>query len=303
MSRVGGSLDKIGKQLAEKFPKATRISIFSRPLNTAPLEEIWCNGETGQLLGMDGERVLGTVDKWKKTVLIEDVKGDKLLKGITRHYFQSCLAVPVLDDAKHVKGVLYLVSDEPNAFNIQGRFAGESIAAQAAPVLEQLNQTGGGEDPKKSPFEMLLTPQALIVALALIVLVGFGLFVSPQKDAEQPGVAGLKANARETAKDLLQHLRVGEFSQAWELFEPNLQRSWSRENFQSSLQAWTANEDHQIVLLNRDLGGVKLEDDKAIAVFFPTSLKGDDGNRWVWTFRLVEDRWRVVSLTGPVAVK
>ena len=83
VSSAQKELDKLGAQLAELFPNASRISVFSRPLNTAPLKEVWCSGSSGQILGMDGERVLGTVEKWKRTVLIEDARTNQLLRGVT----------------------------------------------------------------------------------------------------------------------------------------------------------------------------------------------------------------------------
>jgi hypothetical protein len=300
-------LENLGNQLLETFSHATRISVYSRPLNTSPLEEYWCKGQLGQILGMDGERVVGTLEKWKRTILIEDAEADKLLQGIERRQFRSCLAVPILDETRHVKGLFYLTASEPNVFNTHGRFACEKLAKKAAPILAQMHQSGDdGELPTSGPFDFLFSHKLLLAVVALVILGGFAIFSSPTEQVTEP--AGNSQSSRvgpkEVSKDFLQHLRVGEFNQAWALLTPDLQKSWSREQFQSSLQAWADSEAHQLVLLNRNIAGVKIEDDGlATVVLFGTSMDGDDGAQWDWELVEVDERWRLRSMTGPVTIR
>ena len=299
-------LNTLGKKLIETFPRATRISIFTRAMDNSPLQEVWCNGEMGQIAGMDGERVLGTIEKWKQTVLVEDVNSNKLLKSIERHHFQSCLAVPVLDATRILRGVIYLTSTESKAFNTHGRFACEKVAKQAIPVLEKLHGSvaAEGEDEKR-PFDFLLTPQVLVTALALLLLVGIGFFAAPTGEVEDSQALSqtVRASAKETAKDYLQRLRVGEFSQAWELLEPDLQKSWSREQFTNRMNEWTATEGKQLILLNREVAGVKVEGEQATAILFGTATEGDDGKQWDWELKLMDGRWRLSSVSGPVLIR
>jgi hypothetical protein len=300
-------LENLGKQLLEKFSNAARVGIYSRALNTAPLSEIWCNGELGQLLGMDGERVLGNVEKWKRTILVEDARTDKLLREVERPQFKSCLAVPVFDESRDLKGVIYLTSPEAKAFNTHGRFACENLAKEAAPILEQHHKRGVGDDVehKKGPFDYLLSRQALIAVVVLVVLGGFALFSTPAEviDPTAGNRHSAKIDSKGVAKTFLQHLRVGEFNQGWELLSPDLQRSWSREQFTSSLQAWTESEERQVVLLNRNVAGVKIEEDVVTAVLYGTTFEGDDGKQWDWELEEVDGRWRLVRLSGPVLMR
>lgn len=291
----------------EMFSTADRVSIYSRPLNTSPLEEVWCNGELGQIPGLDGERVQGTLEKWKRTILIEDARTDKLLKGVDKRRFLSCLAVPVLDESRDLKGLIYLTSPDPKGFNTHGRFACEKMAKEVAPVLHRLHKSGGDieQDDRRAPFDFLYSRRFLLGVGVLVLFGGFAILSRPTESVSEPtgDSKSPRVGPREVSKTFLQHLRVGEFNQAWELLTPDLQKSWSRAQFQDSLQNWAASEAHQLVLLNREVAGVKVEQGVARAVLFGTTVEGDDGVQWEWELVEVDRRWRLSRVGGPVAIR
>jgi len=296
---VATELELIGKQLLQTFPKATRASIFTRATNTSPLQETWHNARSSQELGMDGDRILGTVEKWKRTVLVEDARSHKLLQNIQKHHFHSCLAVPILDNSRFLKGLIYLTSQSPGTFNTHGRFACEKIAQQSVTILlNQDEKLVDGESPNLPSPSSIFSPRVLVASLTLILVVGLFLALVKGGENQTPGLSSRTA-PREAAKDFLQHLRVGEFHQAWEMLEPSFQQKWPRELFQENLKAWTDQEGHQMILLTRDLNGIEILDDgHATATLLPTSLEHDDGRKWSWELREGERSWLVADISG-----
>lgn len=306
VSSAQKELDKLGAQLAELFPNASRISVFSRPLNTAPLKEVWCSGSSGQILGMDGERVLGTVEKWKRTVLIEDARTNQLVRGVTSRRFDSCLAVPILDDTRHVKGLIYLTASNAGAFNSHGRFACENLAKGTRETLERLGQPDESTSEIVAPgvegFAYL--PQLLLAGCAIAVLSAVTYFIAPTEVADPTvRVGSVRLGPRDVARGFLQHLRVGEFGSAWEDFEPSLQSRWSRENFVTACQVWSSEEAHQFLLLNRDVGLITTESGRTQVSLPATSLKEDDGTHWTWVLVEGSSGWKIVDIEGgPVTL-
>lgn len=294
-------LEKLGLKLTETFPQATKVRIYSRATNTAALLQAWSNSPEDEAIGLDGERVVGTCEKKRRSVLVHDASKDGLLRGLQRHNFLSCLCAPICDDSNHIVGLLYLTSTEVEAFTLQDRFSVERIAQEVSPAFLPKDETTTlAQAP--GAFDFLYSTSTLAAATLLFLMLGLFAIGPPDLKAEpESGQTGQRESTfgpREVTQKFAQHLRVGEYAQAWELLDPELQARWSRDEFQAQLKDWSKSESHQSILLARKLSNVKFEDDRAVATFYGSSQDGDTSDFWNWELRQVEGDWRVLSLQG-----
>ena len=289
-------LHKVGVKLAQTFPNADRVAIYAKALNTNPMEEVWCKGTPGEFVGMDGERVMGTCQKKGRTVLVADGEKDPLLRGVEKRYFSSCMCVPILDDSRTLIGLLYLTSDKPKEFSVQGRFAAEGLAREVAEILQEGTEVEGDTDP--SPIGLFSSHSVIISLVSVIFVMLLLVFVASRGGGVQTEeLTSDSSGAREAGRQFARYLRMGEFAPAWELLDPELQKSWSMASFRTQMEVWTSEENNQRILLEKKLSGLKFRDGTAHAIFYPTGIEGDTAV-WEWELKKVEDQWRLIKMDG-----
>lgn len=260
------------------------------------MEEVWTKNKPGEFVGMDGERVIGTCQKKNRSILIQDASRDPLLKEVEKRFLSSCLCVPILDDSRSQIGLVYLASNETKAFSVQARFAAEGLAKEVAEILQLGSEVEGDTDP--SPIGLLSSPSVLIsLASVFLVMLLLVAVASRSQPAKQDEVTSDSAGARETSRQFARYLRVGEFAQAWDFLDPDLQKSWSLASFRTQMEVWSGKENHQRILLDKKLSGLKFRDGTAHAIFYPTSIEGDSA-QWDWELEKKENRWRIVKMDG-----
>ena len=295
-------LNRLGKKLVERFSDSTVVRIFSRPTNTMPMREVWSSEPGEAVLGHDGERILGNCEKRLRSVLVHDATKDTALRGVAKHHFKSCLCVPVIDDSKYLAGLIYLTSDSVGAFTTQDRFGVEHMARSAASGLSSIQRVSEVKPTEgETSYEFLYSPATLFGSLAFVLLLLFwaigpfdtGVATAPNSSVSREMGFGPKQVAAEFA----QHLRVGEFAQAWGLLDPELQERWPQSEFQSRLKEWSGSERNQKILLERKLAGLRFGESQAVAIFYGSSAEGDSGE-WSWTLRELDGDWRIVGIGG-----
>lgn len=263
------------------------------------MTEKWNHCSKNRPLGLDGERILGNCQKQRRSILVRKASEDPLLKGVGQHNFCSCLCVPVLDDARFPVGLLYLSSDEEEAFTTHGRFAVEKLAREAAPHLgapQSASVATEAEPPNDLARGALMWGVIFSAVLFALLLVG-----PPNSEltASQsvPVSTDSLASAREVARKFAHQLRVDELGQAWELLHPDLQQTWDRETFVESLAQWSESEGNQGVLLRRKLSGMRREEERVVAVFLATEGE-TEVTSWEWELQLADSHWRIFALQG-----
>jgi GAF domain len=298
-------LNTLGFKLAEMFPAPAVCRIYARATITSPLKEVWNSGPDEEFVGMDGERILGTCEKRRLTILVRDASTDPHLRGVARRKFKSCLCVPVFDDSKHLIGLIYLSSTSAETFTTHSQITIEKMATEFTPVLASLNPTAlpkKVEKTGKGSFEFLYSPTTIVLGLALVLVGSLMLLAPTPAGIPEPGSGSQDGKVsvfgpREVTQTFAQHLRVGEYAQAWELFDPVLQERWPQEDFQSQLKEWSQSEEHQRILLERKLSGLKRLEKRATAVFYGSSVEGDS-EPWNWELREFDDRWGIIWMQG-----
>lgn len=288
--------------MVETFPKAHCIRIFSRSTNIAPLQEVWRSTGDQVPLSVADERVLGSCDKEKRSILVEDSTRHKLLKGIEQEKAGSILCCPILDEMRFLKGLIYLTAQEPKAFNTHGRFACERISKDVGRALDRANElVPESSDAEDSPR---LSPAVMGVSLFVVFLVGALVFASVRRGAEPVSVptrVSSTRTSRDMAQELVRRLKVGEYGAVWEMFSPELQSRWPRRDFEAALSDWSKTESNQEAMLKRRLAGVKEEDGVEVAVLYGTSSETDP-TEWNWGIGRHGEEWKVLWFRGgPVA--
>lgn len=305
MSRSGNAqLEAVGQKLLEKFADGEVVRVFLRATHTAPLKQEWSSDGAPEVVGMDGERILGTVEKRQRSVLVYDASKDSLLRGVECPQLKSCLCVPIFDDYKFLIGLIFVSATQENHFSNEDRLELERLSRDCSRLsagnAEAVSKSSDDNLPGSS-LDVLFSAPAQLAGLLMVMLLGI-MAIGPARlvDAPQPkATVKTVTGPREASATFAQHLRVGEFADAWLTLAPELRSRWPQAEFVSAFTAWTADELHQQSLLSRKLPVVKQSGSEAEVTFLKPP-ESDDERDWVWKMTSTESGWQVSAMKGPV---
>lgn len=300
--RLQAEIKAISAKLLSRFPDGQIARIFLRATYTSSMRQVWASEGAPEVVGMDGERIIGTVEKRQRSVLVYDAAKDSLLRGVEVRRFQSCLCVPVFDEYKFLVGLLFVASERASAFSADDRLEVERLARESS----KLSPTEPGQKPPPpadasgGTFELLMSTPVKLGAILLLIFLTLAA-IGPAKiaDAPPPQTERVELTPAETVAKFAQHLRVGEFAVAWQMMHPSLQERASQNAFVSEFQNWSSEPRNQRSLLSRRMPVVKVEGERATATFHkPEGAQGESD--WIWELSRDKLGWSITSLKGPI---
>ncbi len=282
--RLQSEIKVLSSKLTSRFPEGQTMRVFLRATPTSPLRQVWSAEGTPEVVGMDGERIIGTVEKRQRSVIIYDASKDSLLKGVEVRRFQSCLCAPIFDEYKFLTGLLFLASERVSAFSADDRLELERLARDCSKwsFSEPGQKNPPAPQPSGSTLELLFSPPVKLASVIIFIFLILAA-VGPAKIADAPPVevGQVELSPADAVTKFAQHLRVGEFAAAWLMTHPSFQNSTSQIAFVTEFQHWSSELKNQHSLLARKLPVVRVDGERAVATFHKPEDAQDESD-WVW---------------------
>ena len=299
-------MDNMGSNLMSAVPDDARAFLFMQIADNTTLQEIWRSGNKDKGTGGDGKRVLGICSKRHRSVLIHDAEKDTQMRGIKFRSFLSALCVPIFDSHKSFIGAILLLSEQPETFTNEHKFAVERSARDYGPTLTAMRKVTDEVKEKESSqaATLLLSPVVLFsVFLAFLFLTIWSLGPPVREQTPAPVQTSLPQSISHEAFDLadafLKNLQQEQFDQAWLSLSRELQSRWAPEDFKRQLASWVAEGDNKEILAARQISKVQRHNRTAQVFIYESSVTGDR-ERWSWEISEQDGTWSVTKIDGPV---
>ena len=286
-------LKKLTAEVQKNLPGQASGHVLFKKLDRSPWSVLWSTSGEKLEGKADLGRLTGACDKRQRTVVIYEAESDPLVRSVATRNFQSALCAPVLDETKHLIGLLLLESNVPRAFEPGDRFKWEQLARELGRVLPEYRISVDAQVTRRASKYDFLFNKTFAMIFALVAVMGLFWLLAPSPDKPAPLPAAQTRNdpqpVKEAAERFLQGLQTEDYEKAWTLLDPDLKRRWPSAEFVNLMR------DKGQSLQKRSLSRVQRTGEKAVVYLFPPPQGSD---KWTWTLRQTNQGWCVTELRG-----